>query len=130
MVVSTKLGSPANFLDLGCGTGWAVCYAATLLEGKGRLVGIDISKGMIEKAKRHALGFPTVEFLEANAENLPCKHDYFDTVICSNSFHHYLHPEQALKEVTRVLKLHGKIYILDVNADDFLIQWIDKRARL
>jgi ubiquinone/menaquinone biosynthesis C-methylase UbiE len=99
-----------------------------LLDGKGKFVGVDISKGMIEKAKSNATGIPNVEFYEASADDLPFDNDYFDTVICSNSFHHYLHPEEALKEVKRVLEPNGRIHILDVTADDFFIRWIDKRV--
>jgi len=51
LIVSARITSPANFLDLGCGTGWAVGYVAKLLDGKGRFVGVDISEGMIKKSK-------------------------------------------------------------------------------
>jgi ubiquinone/menaquinone biosynthesis C-methylase UbiE len=118
-----------NFLDLGCGTGWAVCYAAGIANGSGRFVGIDISKGMIDKARSNAQGQPKVEFYEASADKLPLEADIFDTVICTNSFHHYPRPEAALSEVKRVLKPQGKIYILDVTADDFFIRWVNERVR-
>lgn len=38
-----------TFLDLGCGTGWAVRYMSNLTHGNGNFWGIDISGGMIEK---------------------------------------------------------------------------------
>ena len=104
-------------------------YVADLLNGKGRFVGIDISQGMIEKAKNNSIGIPNVDFYQASADDLPFNNDYFDTVICSNSFHHYLQPIVALKEVKRVLKPNGKIHILDITADDFFIRWIDSRVR-
>lgn len=116
-----------NFLDLGCGTGWAICYVASLLKGQGNFIGIDISKGMIEKAKENALGLENVEFYRASAEELPLEDNCFDNIICTNSFHHYLNPIKALTEANRVLKQKGKIYILDPTADDFFIKWIDRR---
>jgi ubiquinone/menaquinone biosynthesis C-methylase UbiE len=44
LIASAKITSPSNFLDLGCGTGWAVYYVAKLLDGKGKFIGVDISK--------------------------------------------------------------------------------------
>ena len=129
LIASTKLHSPSVFLDLGCGTGWAVRYVATLLNGQGRFVGIDIAKGMIEKAKNNSIGIPNVEFHAASADQLPFDNDIFDTVICSNSFHHYPQPVEALSEVERVLKPNGRIHILDVTADDFFIRWINETVK-
>jgi ubiquinone/menaquinone biosynthesis C-methylase UbiE len=129
LIALADLRAPADFLDLGCGTGWAVCHAASILKGNGRFVGVDISEGMIAKARSNAVDTANVEFYEASAEQLPFGNDAFDTVICSNSFHHYLHPEEVLKEVRRVLKLNGKIFILDITADDFFIRWIDATVR-
>ena len=48
------LPSDSNFLDLGCGTGWAVRYVSSLLKGQGYFVGIDVSENMIKKAKEVA----------------------------------------------------------------------------
>ena len=126
LIVSAEIKPPATFLDLGCGTGWAVRHVATLLGEQGRFVGIDISKGMIEKARSNSTGVPNVEFYEASADKLPLDNDLFDAVICSNSFHHYLQPVEALKEVKRVLKPNGRVHILDITADDFFIRQINQ----
>ncbi len=125
-----RIQSPCNFLDIGCGTGWAVRYIANRLNGNGRFVGIDISKGMIERARRHAAGLQNVEFYEGSAEKLPVESASFDTVICSNSFHHYFQPVEALKEMRRILHPHGKLFILDLTADDFFFRWVDERTRI
>ena len=124
-----RIHSPCNFLDLGCGTGWAVRYVARRLDGQGRFVGIDISKGMIEKARLQAVEVSNIEFYEASAEQLPVQPAIFDVVICSNSFHHYLLPVIALKEIVRVLRPGGKVYILDVTSDDFFVRWVDRSTR-
>jgi ubiquinone/menaquinone biosynthesis C-methylase UbiE len=129
LISLAKIRPLVNFLDLGCGTGWAVCYVAKVTDGKGNFVGIDISKGMIEKSLSNAKGLPNVNFYEASSENLPLESNYFDKIICTNSFHHYSKPETALSEVNRVLKPNGKIYILDVTADDFFIRWVDDKVR-
>jgi ubiquinone/menaquinone biosynthesis C-methylase UbiE len=129
LISLAKIKPPINFLDLGCGTGWAVCYVAKIANGKGNFVGIDISKGMIEKSISNANGLANVNFYEANSDHLPLESNYFDTVICTNSFHHYSRPEAALSEVNRVLKPNGRIYILDVTADDLFIRWVNEKVR-
>jgi ubiquinone/menaquinone biosynthesis C-methylase UbiE len=129
LISVAQLGPSVNFLDLGCGTGWAVCYVARRTHGEGHFVGADISRGMIEKARSNAGDLSNVQFYVASADDLPLESGYFDTVICTNSFHHYARPEAALSEVGRVLSPGGKIYILDVTADDWFIRWIDSRAR-
>ncbi len=118
-----------NFLDIGCGTGWAVRYIAALLNGNGNFTGIDISNGMVEQAKANSKGLMNIDFIQANSEVLPFQKEYFDSVLCTNSFHHYLHPNRVMHEISRVLKSGGRIYILDVTADDFFIRWINSIVR-
>ncbi|HUH98059.1 MAG TPA: methyltransferase domain-containing protein [Anaerolineales bacterium] len=115
-----------SFLDLGCGTGWAVRYVADLLDGEGQFIGVDISRGMLQRATENAAGLRNVSFCNALAEQLPIKNDAVDNILCTNSFHHYLHPERALAESSRVLKGHGRIWILDVSSDDFLSNGYDR----
>lgn len=129
VIAMVELRNDTNFLDLGCGTGWAVCYVATLLRGRGQFIGVDISPGMIERSRNNTIGLDNVSFYVASSENIPLKDNFFDNIICTNSFHHYLNPLKALIEVRRVLKRQGKFYILDVTADNFLARWMDRRAR-
>ncbi len=126
LISPLDLKKGSNFLDIGCGTGWAVRYAAEILDGEGDFTGIDISGGMIEKAIENSRGLKNVHFYKASAESLPLESYYFDNIICTNSFHHYLNPVKVLIEVKRVLKQGGKIYILDVTSDDFITARINK----
>jgi ubiquinone/menaquinone biosynthesis C-methylase UbiE len=121
-----KLKEGSNFLDLGCGTGWAVRYVSEKCNGQGNFIGIDISSGMIKKAKENTPNNKNISYYQASSESLPLENEYFDNIICTNSFHHYRNPHKALYEVHRVLKPRGKIYILDVTSDDFFIKWIDR----
>jgi ubiquinone/menaquinone biosynthesis C-methylase UbiE len=119
-----------RFLDLGCGTGYAVRYVAAEAKHEGLFCGIDISPRMIEIAREKSSGFKSMRFEVANAEELPFGADSFNAVVCTNSFHHYAHPSTTLAEVRRVLRTGGRFCILDVTADNFLVQWIDSRVRL
>ncbi len=119
-----------SFLDVGCGTGWAIGQVAKLVNNKGFFYGVDLSPKMIEKAEQNFKGNDNFHFIKANAESIPLDDDSFDIIICSNSFHHYLYPDKALKEIYRLLKYSGKSYILDPTADNFVFRIADKIIRV
>ncbi len=119
-----------HFLDIGCGTGWAVGQAANLVDGQGLFYGVDLSPKMIEKAKSNFIGKDNFRFIQANSESIPLDDDFFDAIICTNSFHHYLHPVKALKEMHRLLKSSGRLYLLDPVADSWVVRFWDMLAKL
>ncbi len=125
-----NIQSNVRFLDIGCGTGWAVGQVAKLVNGKGLFYGVDLSEKMIEKAKSNFSDQDNFHFLQANSESIPLDDNFFDIIICTNSFHHYLHPEKALKEMSRLLKAGGKLCILDPLADARIIKFWDVIAKL
>ena len=96
-------------LDIGCGTGWAVRRAASMVGSRGGARGIDLSGKMIENAKKASRGIANVEFTQGNAEALPFADESFDRVMCTMSFHHDLNPSNAVSEIARVLKHTGKV---------------------
>ncbi|MGA2615412.1 MAG: methyltransferase domain-containing protein [Spirochaetia bacterium] len=118
-----------SFLDIGCGTGWAVRRTAQLLNGVGKFYGIDISPQMIEKANEQTLKGRNIKFKVGNAEELPFGNGTFDVVLCTNSFHHYKNPKKVLTEMARVLKSDGAVYITDLTADSLISRIIDNRQR-
>jgi ubiquinone/menaquinone biosynthesis C-methylase UbiE len=118
-----------RLLDVGCGTGWAVRYAIGLVDGAGEFYGIDISSKMIEKAIASSSDYKNVHFYQTSAEQLPFQNDFFNFIICTNSFHHYFSPDNVLKEAHRVLKAKGRIYILDLTADGFIMNMVDRRVK-
>ena len=119
-----------NFLDIGCGTGWAVGEAAKAADYKGSFFGVDLSEGMIGKAEEKFSNHVNLYFIQGNSESIPLESSFFDVIICTNSFHHYLHPSSAMQEISRILKPGGKIYILDPAADSWFIKIIDKIIKI
>ena len=117
-----------NFLDVGCGTGWAVREASKII-GNGKACGIDISPKMIEKAKIQSEGFKNVDFKIASSESIPFPDETFDAVICTCSFHHYENPNRVLKEFKRIIKREGKIVIIDAARNIFFPVWVQDRLR-
>jgi ubiquinone/menaquinone biosynthesis C-methylase UbiE len=119
-----------SILDIGCGTGWALRHAASLINNKGSFYGVDLSAKMIEKDRENFQERENFHFLKANAESIPLDDNLFNAIICTNSFHHYFNPDKALKEMHRLLKIGGKVYILDPTADIWIVKIIDKLAIL
>jgi ubiquinone/menaquinone biosynthesis C-methylase UbiE len=106
----------ANFLDVGCGTGWAVTEIAKKLKF-GKACGMDISSQMIKKARADAGKIPNIDFCIANAEYIPYQDESFNFVLSTFSLHHYLNPLQALCEIKRVMKKGGELIIIDSARD-------------
>ncbi|MDL2317736.1 class I SAM-dependent methyltransferase [Eubacteriales bacterium OttesenSCG-928-A19] len=102
-----------SVLDAGCGTGAILAMLKKEHPDK-QYTGIDLSPGMIEVASRKAL--PGVTFLQGDCENLPFDPDSFDAVLCSQSFHHYPHPESFFASVYRVLRPGGRLILRDMTA--------------
>ena len=130
LIAILDLERDVSFLDIGCGTGWAIGQAAKIIDGEGEFYGVDLSPKMIEKAKENFSDKNNFHFIEANSESIPLADNFFDIIICTNSFHHYLHPDRAMKEIHRLLKPGGKIYILDPTADTLFIKLIDKIIKM
>lgn len=119
-----------TFLDIGCGAGFALGRIAALINGKGQFYGIDLSQKMIDKATENFKGEDNFHFIKANAESIPLDTEAFDIIICNNSFHHYLHPVKALKEMWRLLKSDGRVYILDPTANYLFLRLVDRIIKL
>ena len=129
LVSLLKLGENPYLLDLACGTGWAVRYAACLANGRGQFYGVDNSSQMIEQAKESSTSFPNVHFCKSKVEQLSFDNDFFDFIISSNAFHHFSNPEMAVREAFRVLKPKARIYILDTTADNFFMRLLNKLSK-
>jgi ubiquinone/menaquinone biosynthesis C-methylase UbiE len=95
-------------LDLACGTG-VVARAAKARAGAGRVVGLDVSAGMLEVAARHA---PTVEWREGDACRLPFgAEERFDVLVCQQGFQFFADKPAAAREMRRVLAPGGRAVV-------------------
>ena len=89
-------------LDVGCGTG---IYTKILKRRGADISGIDISKSMIEVAKREVSG---VDFKVGSAYELPYRAGSFDLVLAALVIEHLTDLDKAFSEINRVLKKGGK----------------------
>jgi ubiquinone/menaquinone biosynthesis C-methylase UbiE len=115
-----------NILDLGCGTGSGTLDIATQLEGTGKVVGLDLSKKMIEQAKKKFTGFryDNLEFRIGSGSSLDYN-NHFDYVISTNSYHHFDDKEEIFSKVQKSLKLNGVYIVQDICDDYFLMKIVD-----
>jgi SAM-dependent methyltransferase len=96
-------------LDAGTGTGFAAIPAARRVGPTGRVVGVDISAGMLDHARTavRESGTRNIELLQADATDLrQFASSIFDAVICSAALH-YMPVGRALREWHRVLAPNG-----------------------
>jgi len=121
-----ELRAADRLLDVGCGTGAAVREAAPTLE---RAVGVDLSAGMIDRARELGAGLENTEFVRGDSESLPFGDGEFTAVLCTTSFHHYPQPDRALREMARVLAPGGRLAIADARADHPAVRVLDAILR-
>lgn len=103
-----KLPTSPVVLDAGCGTGRET---RLFHEKRARVTGVDISKGLLEVARREN---PDIEFVEADFTDLPLEDQSFDGVWSHASLVHLENIEEvkaALAEFRRVLKPGGFLYV-------------------
>lgn len=101
---------PDDFvLDIGTGTGTIAYHAASLVGPNGRVIGVDLSEGMLKKAKEKlaASGLNNLEFVLADAERLPFPDNHFDRIYCASAFFCILEPLSTLRQWHDLLKPDG-----------------------
>ncbi len=100
----------SKVLDVGTGTGVFVPFLLGKIGRKGRLVCLDFAEEMLKKAR--AKDFKgNIEYVCADIASTRFGDETFDTVVCYSSFPHFQDKPKALKEIRRVLKRGGKLFM-------------------
>ncbi len=102
-------------LDLACGTGLNFSHIIERVGPKGRIVGTDITRPMLKRARRRAdrNHWKNAALVEGDATNLPLAADSCDAVLCSYAMAIIPDYRQALAEAVRVLKPGGRLVLLE-----------------
>jgi len=111
-----KQRSPDKILDIATGTG---DLAINLVEtGASKIVGLDISQGMLEVGKKKVIQkdlSEKVEMIVGDSENLQFEDNSFDAVTVAFGVRNFENLEKGLSEIHRVLKPKGTLVILETS---------------
>jgi SAM-dependent methyltransferase len=111
-----ELRSGERVVDVGCGAGIDSLIAAKMVGPDGRVIGVDMTPFILEKAREAAkeAGVTNVEFREGYAEALPVEDSWADVVISNGVLNLMPDKAAALEEMSRVLKPDGRLQIGDI----------------
>ena len=120
-------GSPQQILDVACGTGDSTIAIAAAAGSGSRVIGADISEGMMalvmEKAAHEGV-HDRIRLQVADGENLPYEEGSFHRVTCAFGIRNFEHKEKGLEEFLRVLKPGGKAVVLELSVpQNRLVRW-------
>lgn len=96
-----------KILDNGCGIG----HLKDLISAKMNYTGLDISKGMVESARKRS-----ANVVVGDSQVLCFQDDGFDVIVARSLLHHLPDPEAAIGEMERVLKRGGQVVMFDTNS--------------
>jgi ubiquinone/menaquinone biosynthesis C-methylase UbiE len=98
-------------VDVGVGTG---IIARTLVDLGVPVIGVDLSAGMLSRARERLSG----AVAQSDAEALPLSSDALGSVLFVWSLHHIGEPVTALQEARRVLRRHGRVVVVSATPDN------------
>ncbi len=107
-------------LDLGSGGGFDVFQAATKVGAEGRVIGVDMTPAMLDRARRNAMSFTAssglanVEFRLGEIEHLPVPDGTIDLVISNCVINLSTDKPQVWREIARVLRTGGRVSVSDL----------------
>jgi ubiquinone/menaquinone biosynthesis C-methylase UbiE len=131
-VAELSLRDDDRLLDVACGAGAVVVQNAPLVD---RAVGIDLSEGMLELARRRLAALPdperprNVDFLQGPSDALPFDDVSFTALICTTALHHFPDPQASISEMARVLEPGGRLVIGDAARDALVSKLADPLFR-
>ena len=119
-------------VDLGSGAGNDVFVSRALVGEKGRVIGIDFTQEMIDKANqnKNKVGFSNVEFKLGEIEDMPLENDIADVVVSNCVLNLVPDKEKAFAEMYRIIKPGGHFCVSDIVLKGELPEGLRKSAAM
>jgi len=112
LLINTLPQKKFSIVDLGCGEGYILLALKKkgLLTNASKIIGIDKSKSRTQRLKKKK-----IKVICSDASNVsPLKNNSIDYIICSQLIEHVKDDKSLLKEINRILKKNGKLYLSSV----------------
>ena len=114
-LISLGLKTGMKVADIGCGSGYFALAAASIVGDEGIVYGTDILQEMVEYCTKAAQdnNITNTLFLKGEESGIPLPDGKVDIVIMANVVHELIEPEKSFREVKRILKPGGKLFLIE-----------------
>jgi SAM-dependent methyltransferase len=111
-----ELAAAERVVDVGCGAGLDTLIAARMVGPDGRVIGVDMTPDMLERARAAAklAGLSNVELRQGYLEQLPVPDEWADVVISNGVMNLAPDKEAAFAELARVVRPGGRLQVGDL----------------
>jgi len=118
-------------VDIGSGAGIDCFIAAEKVGSSGRVIGVDMTEAMIERARKNAAeaGIKNVEFKLGDADDMPVEDHSVDWVISNCVINLTPDKDKVFAEIMRVLKPGGRVSISDIVISESLPPHLEQNVR-
>lgn len=108
-----------QYLEIGCGTG---NYTHALVNKGLNMMGLDPSTKMLNQAKSIESG---IDWKIGTAEKTDLPDDSIDGIVCVLTIHHWTDLKAAFRELSRILKVNGRVVIFTSNREQTKGYWLN-----
>ncbi len=110
-----RINEGAHVLDIGSGAGLDSVVASILVGPSGKVTGVDITPGMLERARQNAdeMNLENIEFVEISDDRLPFPENHFDFIISNGVLNLVTDKQKMFNEMHKVLKHNGQLMVAD-----------------
>ena len=108
-LIRAAVAAGERVIDIGCGCGATSLQLAELVGPKGKVLGVDVSKPMLDRAQQRGAGNPVLRFEEADATTYAFERGAADLLFSRHGVMFFAEPERAFTNLRTALKPNGRL---------------------